>query len=74
MPEQDVISSHKLQTKEAPSGVVSLFTYVFVYFLVVKALRNCICFRQVGLCVRRLPSSEMPRRVTLLIKLTTLRT
>jgi hypothetical protein len=74
MPEQDVISSRKLLTKEAPSGVVSLFTYVFVYFLLVEALRNYICFRQVGLCVRRLPSSEMPRHVTLLIKLTTLRT
>jgi len=73
MPEQDIISSRKLQTKEAPCGVFSLFTYVFVYFLVVKALRNYTCFRQVGLCVRRLPSSEMPRPVTLLIKLTTLR-
>jgi hypothetical protein len=74
MPEQDVIPTHKLQTKEALSSVVSLFTYVFVYLLVVKALHNYICFSQVGLCVRRLPPSEIPRRVTLLIELTTLRT
>jgi hypothetical protein len=48
-----------------------LSIYLLMYFVVVKTLFNYICFRQVGLCVRRLLSSRLLRRVALLLILAT---